>query len=314
MKHRIEHIDIAKAIGILLILSSHIVCSSEFSESVSLNMYWRVIGSFYVPLFFVLSGIFHPSNDTISLRDYLLKVVRGIVTLFWCLAMFGILYIGVYWCIDGRLGTMRLGPLWFLIVLIGVKILYAFVHYLPIWMRLSFALGAGLLGCYCGYNGHSYFYIATACTCLPFYVFGNACREFLQNTTFTWWKLLGYFSVWLILLVAIGQPINLSINQIFQDPVSFYLTGISGSLMLVELTKLLPVNKNLLFFGKNSIVPMATHWLFLAAIMTVYRGPQNWRGWMGVLLLVSILSYASIYAFKNRKFDFTRFPIKISLY
>lgn len=51
-KNRIDHIDIAKAIGIVLIISSHIVCTTNFSKDLLLTTYWNVLGSFYVPFFF----------------------------------------------------------------------------------------------------------------------------------------------------------------------------------------------------------------------------------------------------------------------
>lgn len=51
-KNRIDHIDIAKAIGIVLIISSHIVCTTNFSKDLLLTTYWNVLGSFYVPFSF----------------------------------------------------------------------------------------------------------------------------------------------------------------------------------------------------------------------------------------------------------------------
>ena len=59
-KNRIDHIDIAKALGIVLIISSHIVCTTNYSKDLLLTTYWNVLGSFYVPFFFLLSGIFTP--------------------------------------------------------------------------------------------------------------------------------------------------------------------------------------------------------------------------------------------------------------
>lgn len=40
-KNRIDHIDIAKAIGIVLIISSHIVCTTNFSKDLLLTTYWK---------------------------------------------------------------------------------------------------------------------------------------------------------------------------------------------------------------------------------------------------------------------------------
>lgn len=59
-KNRIDHIDIAKAIGIVLIISSHIVCTTNFSKDLLLTTYWNVLGSFYVPFFFFVVWNIYP--------------------------------------------------------------------------------------------------------------------------------------------------------------------------------------------------------------------------------------------------------------
>ena len=60
-KNRIDHIDIAKAIGIVLIISSHIVCTTNFSKDLLLTTYWNVLGLFLCPFFlFVVWNIYPP--------------------------------------------------------------------------------------------------------------------------------------------------------------------------------------------------------------------------------------------------------------
>lgn len=100
-KNRIDHIDIAKAIGIVLIISSHIVCTTNFSKDLLLTTYWNVLGSFYVPFFFLLSGIFTPSSDSDNLlnKPSLIKLGRGILNLIFLFFIFGIT---TYYIINGQ--------------------------------------------------------------------------------------------------------------------------------------------------------------------------------------------------------------------
>ena len=58
MKQRLIHIDIAKAIGLIIIMTSHINVHPSLREMTSMKLYQDIIHSFYVPLFFILSGIF----------------------------------------------------------------------------------------------------------------------------------------------------------------------------------------------------------------------------------------------------------------
>lgn len=68
MKKRLSHIDNTKAIGMMLIIASHIIPSEILASSVIYKTYDGILNSFYVPLFFMLSGIFEPINvdDLIS--------------------------------------------------------------------------------------------------------------------------------------------------------------------------------------------------------------------------------------------------------
>ena len=90
VKNRIDHIDIAKVIGIVLIISFHIVCTTNFSKDLLLITYWNVLGSFYIPFFFLLSGIFVVSSDSDNLlnKSSLIKLGRGILNLIFLFFIF----------------------------------------------------------------------------------------------------------------------------------------------------------------------------------------------------------------------------------
>ena len=58
MKDRLVHIDNAKAVGLMLIIASHIIPSEPFVKSHVYEIWNSILNSFYVPLFFLLSGVF----------------------------------------------------------------------------------------------------------------------------------------------------------------------------------------------------------------------------------------------------------------
>ena len=62
MKERLSHIDIAKGIGILLVVAGHnwIILSSK-------GELYRIVYSFHIPLFFVLAGTFFSPNKSFKL-------------------------------------------------------------------------------------------------------------------------------------------------------------------------------------------------------------------------------------------------------
>lgn len=76
-KARLAHIDNAKAIGMMLIVASHIVPTKEVVDSVLFQTWNGLINSFYVPLFFILSGVFQSSStDYKKLGRRMLILIR----------------------------------------------------------------------------------------------------------------------------------------------------------------------------------------------------------------------------------------------
>ena len=62
MKERLIHIDNAKAVGMMLIIASHIIPSEPFVKSPVYENWNSILNSFYVPLFFLLSGVFESTD------------------------------------------------------------------------------------------------------------------------------------------------------------------------------------------------------------------------------------------------------------
>ena len=76
-KARLTHIDNAKAIGMMLIVASHVVPTKEVVDSVLFQTWNGLINSFYVPLFFILSGVFQSSStDYKKLERRMLILIR----------------------------------------------------------------------------------------------------------------------------------------------------------------------------------------------------------------------------------------------
>ena len=79
MKERLIHIDNAKAIGMMLIIASHIIPSEPFVKSYGYEIWNSILNSFYVPLFFLLSGVFESTavNDE-KLYQRIVKLAKYI--------------------------------------------------------------------------------------------------------------------------------------------------------------------------------------------------------------------------------------------
>ena len=137
---RIQHIDIAKAFGIMLIISSHVWTTTDLSESSIFRDWDAVLNSFYVPLFFILSGVFESSST--DWRKYMLRLLKlaRYVAVF---AIFGFLSIGIFkgvWAIKSCFnGTV----IWFLIVLFIITTLFGIIKHIRRNLLILFILGLG---------------------------------------------------------------------------------------------------------------------------------------------------------------------------
>ena len=152
MKKRLAHIDMAKAIGLIIIMTSHINSYPSLGESVSMRWYQDVIHSFYVPLFFILSGVFvQPIQNLSTCKESIKAFFNAIKSLIYVLLFFYIISIPFYYCIQGvwLFSFIVNIPLWFLVVLIIDKVLMLLLLTINhVGMIFVLVLIIGLIGCY----------------------------------------------------------------------------------------------------------------------------------------------------------------------
>jgi len=310
MKERLAHIDMARAIGLIIIITSHINNYPSFGESVSMGWYQDVIHSFYVPLFFILSGVFvRPIQSQLTYRESIKISLNEIKPLVYVLFFFYIMSIPLYYCIRGiwSFSFIVNVPLWFLVVLIIDKVLMLVILSIKhIWMSFVIVLVIGIMGCYVGSHGRSYMYFGTAATCLPFMAFGYYTKDYCIQKMTNVPLLLLLFVVWAICFFGFFKPVELWLNDIPMNPIPMYISAIAGSMIVIELCKFVKYSW-FLHFGRNSIVPMCTH-VPILYVVNKWLYPVDWKEWLILLALLFISSYATIYVFKNKYYNLIKCP------
>lgn len=241
---RIGYLDAAKVVGTFLVILGHL-----YSGNHAINQY---IYGFHVPLFFIISGVFHKFNHGINVRKY-------VYTLLWPTFVFIIvklLYYSVFSVylhgtpLDGAIEFCKVtvyryakgygnGVYWFLVALFWCKVMADFFLLVRkkwivviLWFFMLFV----------PYALHFFFplMISQALMALPFFLLGFWCKDVLIQFKPSFYytipaTLLLAFSFFLsycngkvsMLGVMWGQlPAYLSI------PV-FYLNGITGSMGVI---------------------------------------------------------------------------------
>lgn len=253
-----------------------------------------VLTSFHMPLFFFLSGLFLFRKEE-NLGEFVKKKAKTL--LFPCL-VFGAILSTYSTCIDlikhddtipyglryvGLFINMRQNPfpgsLWFFPCLFLVELMMFALHR---WSRSEkVILVCSSLLAVAGLAVHHYYgkglpwSMDIALYCIPFTATGYALRGKVLNA-YPWisyiiaavlFSVSAYFNY-----VYIGQSVDLY-NCILGSYPLFYLTAFTGIYLVIGLAKLWKNKPMLLFYGRNSMLVYALHFLFLLSLRVLL---SNW--------------------------------------
>lgn len=277
--NRNNSIDIAKGIGIFLVIWAHTICP------ISAQIY-----VFHMPLFFLVSGYLFNSRDSIKLTFakkikslaipflfFLLFQRIGYILVFLLAGTFKTSYLLLWKPIPVR-GVM--GVLWFILALFVVTMTYSVIAKIPSRLlrsvvSLLFTLGGYLLYVY---QIHLPIHLDSSMSMIFFFFFGHLLATFdlkkvgsVRN-----WMVLTLLSTALFLLCLkyYLPEINIVDNTIsgnFVWSIGMMLLGCIMVLIQSKLIDYIPkVNVWLAYIGMNSLTIFAIHTVILEAVYLVY--------------------------------------------
>lgn len=294
-KIRIEWIDTAKGICILLVVLNHVLLYSNLKEHIPVACYY-FLSAFRMPLYFFLSGLFFKDYGGFSsfikkkinklLIPFVFFYLTTAVLLPWCIYSIG----GKLPYIDTRPSLWQLltdfytnnsqlvnGPLWFLLCLFEINILFYFLKYLfrnhevglYFWCILI-----GIVGLILGYTEMRLpASLDTALTCLPFFCFGYYVRNHTQllyhsavdHHLVLWSFLCG------VIVFFIARHVQYVVNSFYNTSYfTAHLCGILGTLMTLFLSKRIGAIPIVSYLGRYSIIILCTHILLIKAFICLF--------------------------------------------
>ena len=288
---RIQQFDIAKGIGIILVVLGH--------STIEMGHY--LIYMFHMPLFFYLSGIFHRYDSFVN--QLVNKINRLLVpfVVFLCILLFFNAICGL----DNGGGYLRpphlrgiIGPLWFLPSLFTVSILYNCIRpFRPIIILvicMAIAFFCGYLPDRLGWN--NYFYLFSSCSCLIFYCLGNLFGRKITsiNKCWGWVTMIINIGLFVMIYLIAYKRMHFSIQDIFMNkhPENFIVwlsQSLIGIMMISSLSLLIdsnnPVARLLAYLGECSLYIFAFHYAILTIIHRIIPNPT-----FGVELFIIIFA------------------------
>jgi len=290
---RVKWIDIAKGIGIILVVLGH--SNWFFAQATTTMFIQKYIYSFHMPLFFFLSGYLFIKEKYPSFKAFFIKKVKTLLIPYFFFSILSVLFIVILNLknldnlISFKTAIIQIfylkstvvwnEPLWFLVCLFVVEIIYYFLSKIKSKKIIVFIL---LL---CSITGYSLSFIINyfilpwgvgiALIAIAFYGIGNFVRgnETLNKITL---PNVPVFIICLIISVVIGGFLNsIIVMYLYQFGNIFYLYigAVAGIIACIQLSQFISKQNIIIklfeYYGKNSIVILCTHYFIFKILKRI---------------------------------------------
>ncbi len=279
---RIEWIDLAKGICIVLVVWWHIKELYSNRGFTDRSLYLYMANYFRMPLYFLLSGLFFKTYS--GYWDFLLRKFNKLFVPFAVFALLGVAYCLL---LPHKLPAQRTWEsfypfvvVWFLWCLFVMNNLFYLLVRLcrgdHLVLYISVAL-IGIIGYYSGDNVIGILHLQSALTALPFFVIGFALRQHTNWLYYKarWWEWLtaavalvgGY-----LLVLHLGKGGIYYVHNRYEIPIwALYGGGLLGIYALLTVARLLKHVPIISYLGRYSIIVLITHYPL------VYLVPKQWN-------------------------------------
>lgn len=282
MHNRILWADQAKALAI----SAMVLCHYGLS-----NPDWvKFICIWHMPIFFFISGFFDKAKPFCN--DLLKKNFKSLIVpyFFFSILAFTTCWISPYlhpelyyndgigktylkalvgmFLMEDRTRTyafMPSGPLWFLVALFEVRIIFSIMlRNIKSFCYIFSTIILTIVFCIVFNERIMFFSLDAAIMALPIYTFGYITKRFsfIEKTSNRWHSALLFF-IGIVYMFAIGMKngnISMDGANYGNSPFMFYINGIIGALTFIYLFKALNIHWNwLTIVGSSTLTMLGTH-------------------------------------------------------
>lgn len=314
MKERILWIDLAKAIGIYLVVLGH-----SLQQEVPIEGNLRdFIYIFHMPLFFFLSGYLFNVREE-NFLAFLKKSIYSLLVPYVFLnvvAFFLWLPIYLHGHYDLKLQIVRFligeshspaGPAWFLLCLFWVRLLAYFIKRSSLYVQVILILSCCILAYYFPFR--IYWCIDSAFIAFPFFMIGNymKCIGLMSNKTSINILLSLILFIVTIILSCIQGNTDVNYRIMGAYPLLYFPSALMGVLMIVCGCSFIRKSNALIkTFASGSIIIMGLHGAFgsyIGFLLSMFFPMSITDHWFYPVLLcmvVMIVMYYPIIFLQNK--------------
>lgn len=307
--NRLKYIDIAKGIGIFLVIWGHLIPDGFIDD---------VIYSFHMPLFLFLSGYMLRMKSVELNGTFVKKRIKQLmlpyfafsaVYLIWELLVNRESLVGMAYMTYQTVTFRGMAPLWFLASLFFAELFYLC---LMKWSKkaavvtmLALCLAHVILGRYIDLSGISgvvsnpMLFLVRTSLCVPFLACGYGVCGILQKKQLEKhcrmrWILCtcAMLTICVSLVVVVNLDVNVHLYD-FSNVGAFVVAAVTGSVGVLALSISVKENRILEQLGKNSLMLMALHYpitqILKNYIRTSSRAVSTMVSFIATVLLIAVL-------------------------
>ena len=305
-KSRIEFIDLAKGICILLVVVGHVGVSIAIPGLENVRM----------PLYFMLSGLFFKNYG--GGEYFFIKKVNKILVPFVFFYLLGyLIFYLVNWIVPSLIvgdasGILDVftqrqyfnGPIWFLLSLFLANLMFCGISIglKREWMRVVAVLAIGACGVWLGREKIMLpCVVDSAMSALPFFYFGYLLKKtpLLEENRFDKYNILfvvAFYAIAVGLSSWFNAPyIGFHYNNVHGNVVVIYLLGMCGVMAVLYLCKVVKRLPIVSYCGRYSIILLCTHHLFYRPIKLVLMKVDG-LSMDAVVWITAVVTVACCYA------------------
>lgn len=317
MTERIEFLDLAKGIGIFLVVFIH-------AQSAFGGISWLLKSAIqisYLPLFFFLSGVFFKTYNSYS--SYLKKKINTLLIPFLFFHISGCIilpYLNLYkfefhqlydfLFHDGRISNV---PCWFIICLFVQGNIFYLIHFISqkvknrLFCILFLSVLMGIIGWLLSTTNTEInigMNFKTALTTMPYFALGYVIKNYsivldrkYKNVSLSLYSIFA-----LIITVVLAEPAEYFINSYDTSLWRFYLCGFVGLSFFISISMIFEQLPFFSFLGKNSLIVLLSHNPYIQRVMPILFRTNIHQWWLLSILgtiIVGVSYYLLVPLFKR---------------
>lgn len=262
-------IDIAKGIGIILVVIGHVAV--PYAEELYIFIYM-----FHMPLFFFLSGLFFQRNN---FETDIYRKIRSLIVPYFVFAVLGnssyLLRNLLFGYNIENFSFLYLinainSPLWFLISLFICFLIYELLSFFKSkWLQLCLSSITSLIGCWLAYLNFRVPFICQALPMLFYYSLGHNFMRWKCGIIYRMCKESKISAICALITLMVCCSVfnkrpNVSTLEFMGHPIAFFFGSIAGIWCCIYISSFIVKRTNkiklyLIYLGENTLYIMGLH-------------------------------------------------------